>query len=282
MSEILVCVDFSKSSINALNYSVLLANKLERDILMVWVNKPDKFDSVIPFDNQNLKLEIKSKFEELVEKFSPKLKKGKIKYKLRKGKVYQEIVNQAKYDDAYMIVAGTHGVSGFEEYWIGSNAYKIVTYSPCPVITVRQSFNIKKAISKIILPIDSTMETRQKVPFTTELARPFNAEIHILALYSSSVKAIRNKVDSYAKQVAKYLIDANIPCKLEGIEAPNVTNATIEYAVGINADLISIMTEQETSTSNIWLGTYAQQMVNHSPIPVLNLHPKELLKIFSK
>lgn len=282
MSELLVCVDFSKSSINALNYAVLLANKINCDILMVWVNKPDKSDSLLPFDNQSLKLDIKSKFEELVEKYSPKLKTGKIKYKLRKGKVYQEIVNQAKYDDAYMIIAGTHGVSGFEEYWIGSNAYKIVTYSPCPVVTVRQSFNIKKTISKIVLPIDSTMETRQKVPFTAELARPFDAEIHILALYSSSVKAIRNKVDSYAKQVAKFLIESNIRCKIEAIEATNVTNSTIEYAVGINADLISIMTEQETSASNIWLGTYAQQMVNHSPIPVLNLHPKELLKIFSK
>jgi len=280
MSELLVCVDFSKSSINALNYAVVLANKLGYDIMMVWVNKPESYDSLIAYDNQNLKLEIKNRFEELIKTYAPKLKKGTIKYKLRKGKIYQEIVNQAKYDDAQMIVAGTHGVSGFEEYWIGSNAYKIVTYSPCPVITVRQDFKIKETISKIVLPIDSTLETRQKVPFTAQLAKPFDAEIHILALYSSSLKSIKNRVNSYVQQVAKYLDEENISYKIESIEASNITNSTINYAVNINADLISIMTEQETSTSNIWLGNYAQQMVNHSPIPVISVHPKELLKIF--
>ncbi len=282
MKEILVCIDFSKSSINALKYAVLVANKLECDILMVWVNKPDQSDSILDYESPKLKMEMKDKFEELIEQYKNTLINGKITYKLRKGKVYQEIVNQAKYDDAYMIIAGTHGVSGFEEYWIGSNAYRIVTYAPCPVITVRQNFNIKDSIYKIVLPIDSTLETRQKVPFTAQVAKAFDAEIHLLALYSSSMKTIKNKVDSYAKQSAKFLIDEGVNCKIECIEASNITNATIDYATKIDADLISIMTEQETSASNIWLGTYAQQMVNHSPVPVLNIHPKELMHMFGK
>ena len=65
------------------------------------------------------------------------LKAGEFNYKIRKGKVHVEIANQAKYSDAMLVIAGTHGVTGFEEFWIGSNAYRIVTYAPCPVITVR-------------------------------------------------------------------------------------------------------------------------------------------------
>ena len=37
---------------------------------------------------------------------------------------------------AGLIITGSHGISGFEEYWIGSNAFKIVTYATCPVVTV--------------------------------------------------------------------------------------------------------------------------------------------------
>ena len=44
-----------------------------------------------------------------------------------------------------------------------------------------------------------------------------------------------------------------------------------------DANLISVMTEQEKTARNILLGPYAQQMVNHSPIPVLCIHPKEML-----
>ena len=35
------------------------------------------------------------------------------------------------------------------------------------------------------------------------------------------------------------------------------------------------MTEQETTTANLILGPYAQQLVNHSKVPVLSIHPKD-------
>ena len=47
----------------------------------------------------------------------------------------------------------------------------------------------------------------------------------------------------------------------------------------INADIITIMTEQELTTANLFLGAYAQQMVNHSPIPVLSVHAKEYIRV---
>jgi hypothetical protein len=45
----------------------------------------------------------------------------------------------------------------------------------------------------------------------------------------------------------------------------------------VDANLISIMTQQETATANLWMGPYAQQTVNRSPIPVLCIRPKETL-----
>ena len=55
--------------------------------------------------------------------------------------------------------------------------------------------------------------------------------------------------------------------------------ATIDYARKTEADIIVIMTEQEMTTANLFLGAYAQQMVNHSPIPVLNIHAKEYIRV---
>ena len=132
-------------------------------------------------------------------------------------------------------------------------------------------------LEKIILPLDSTPETRQKVPFTAYMAKIFNAEVHILRVYTSNVQAVIRKVDSYSEQVVKHLEEENIKYVLESLHADNLTDATIEYALKVNANLISIMTEQEITAKNLLLGPYAQQMVNHSPIPVLSIHPKELL-----
>lgn len=60
------------------------------------------------------------------------------------------------------------------------------------------------------------------------------------------------------------------------VDAENTTLSTIEYAEKINADLIVIMTEQEKTLSNIFLGPYAQQMINQSPIPVLAVSVKQI------
>ncbi|MEZ5195923.1 MAG: universal stress protein [Bacteroidales bacterium] len=281
MKTIIVAIDFSKCSVHALDYAIELSNKIEANLLLVWVDNTKSDESVYPASISTRK-EIADNFDELIAKHSSRLKKGEITYKIRKGKVHIEIANQAKYSDAMLVVAGTHGVTGFEEFWIGSNAYRIVTTAPCPVITIRADYKYKKGIKKIVIPIDSSLETRQKVPFASIIAKYYNSEIHIVSLYSTTIKAVRYKVDNYTRQVVKYLEEQGIQHHVESVEAENVTNSTINYAKAIDADIIAIMTEQETTTANLFLGAYAQQMVNHSPIPVLSIHAKEYIRIQSR
>jgi nucleotide-binding universal stress UspA family protein len=129
------------------------------------------------------------------------------------------------------------------------------------------------------LPIDSSQETRQKVPFAATIAELFNSKIHVLSLYTTNFKSVRKRVDNYAEQAINYLKDKKIKHTLEALVSDNVTKTTIEYATKVEADLIAIMTEQETTTANLFLGPYAQQMVNHSPIPILSVRSKELERI---
>ena len=58
---------------------------------------------------------------------------------------------------------GTHGASGFEKLWVGSNAYRVASAAPCPVITIRETFE-KETFSRILVPLDNSKETRQKIP----------------------------------------------------------------------------------------------------------------------
>jgi len=211
------------------------------------------------------------------------LKKSKIEYAIRpENKVYKEIVNVANERKAILIVTGTHGASGFEEFWIGSNANRMVSAASCPIFTIRAGRKTRKPLRKIVLPIDSSIETRQKVPFTAQLASLFGAEIYILGLYTSNAQVIKIRVNNYVEQVGKYLDDMEVKNKIEKKKADNLTKTTLEYAKEIDANLISIMSEQETSTSNLWYGSYAQQMVNHSPIPVLTIKAKEYIRSLSR
>jgi len=278
MKNILAAVDFSDCSVNALEHAVSIAQKGQFDVHMVWVNNPSMTKTTIYSDTSSELIdEVKGQFEKLIAKYKPELPDSKIDYIIREGKIYREIIDEAMEAASMVIVMGTHGSSGFEQFWIGSNANKLISLSSIPVITIRAGISVNRTLSCIVVPIDSTLETRQKVPFTIFLAKLFDAEIHILALYRTQIKAVRRRIDDYVDQVTGYLEFEGVRFVTRSVEADNITTATIEYAKSVDASLVAIMTEQETSTFNLLLGPYAQQMVNTSPFPVLSIKPRELM-----
>ena len=275
MQPIIVAVDFSNTSIHALEYAIPLANRLNSDIVMVWVDKIASSEGIYTNDSNENRNEAKKRFEELILHYQKNVSKEiKLDYKLKKGKIYHELDGLARTIGAMMIITGAHGISGFEEYWIGSNAFKIVTYSTSPVITVRHDFPVGQDIKRILVPIDSSNETLQKLPFIQKLASEFGSEVHVVATHYSQLKSIQRIADNLADQAVKYLEKSNIKLVRDKIISNNISKNTIDYALKMGADLITIMTEQETP-ANILLGVHAQQMVNQSPVPILSIHPAE-------
>ncbi len=277
IKSILTAVDFSECSLNALEHAVNIAQMAKVDIKMLWVNRSDSSKEIFQEHTTNILEEVENRFQDLIEKYADRLG-HKISYKIRKGKIYHVIVNEAEEMNASLIITGTHGTSGFEKFWLGSNAYKVVMSTPLHVITIPARAQIGAELKKIVLPIDSTSETRQKIFFTGYIAQLFGAQVHVLALNTSQSQANIDRVKKYADQVMEYFREEEISCLLENIKAENITQSVIEYAESIDANLISIMTEQEKSTANILLGPYASQMINTSTIPVLCIHPRILSK----
>lgn len=270
---IVVGIDFSDSSINALEHAITIAQKAKAGITMVWTNHLDYSKEIFSVEPKQLITEVEERFTKIIEDYKEQLRGQAFDFVIRKGKVYKEICAVANELEAFMIIIGTHGSSGFEEFWIGSNANKVVSSSNIPVITIRGGVDKAKDLKRIVMPFDSTKETRQKLPMTALLARYFFSEVHILGLFSSSLDDVRYQIRNYVAQAEDYFKENKVRYKVVYLDADNITETTLNYAKKIDANLISIMTEQETGLSNLWMGPFAAQMVNHSPIPVLSIHP---------
>ncbi|MGC8864616.1 MAG: universal stress protein [Bacteroidales bacterium] len=281
MKEILAAIDFSECSVNAAEHAAGIAQRAGANLKLVYIYNPEhKYKTIYkykdPLDEATHLL------EELTQRFQLVMPHGEVSFKIREGKVFREVADEAKESKAMMIVAGTHGASGFEELWIGSNAFRIISAAPCPVITLREGVKPEKQMRRIILPIDATLSTRQKVPYATMMAKLFNAEIHVLALYQSGIKDAQQVVLEYAKQTCAYLEKNHIDFLMTSRRCKNPTDSTIDYAIKVDANLIVIMTEQTSSPLNIIMGPYAQQMIHRSPIPVMSVQPKEFLRILTR
>ncbi len=271
MKQLLVAFDFSKNALKTLEYALQVANKTGASLNLVWVDSSSTPDNVLNID-QELRIETRKLLDEIIPSFEARLHNGRINTMLRKGKVYQEVANAARLVEADIVFAGTHGVSGFEQFWIGSNAYRIVTGSPCPVVTLRGDYEIKPdVIKRIVLPLDSTPETRQKLPYAAKIASLFGAEVLPLLIYNTPLNVIRRRMRSYGDEAVKCLSEKNIPHRLTEIEADQLVSTIIEFAKNEDADLISIMTEQSSTSGSMFLGPYAQQIINYSVIPVLSI-----------
>ncbi|MCD6201780.1 MAG: universal stress protein [Bacteroidales bacterium] len=277
MQNILVPVDFSKDSMNALNHGIYLANTFNQSLRIIHVRKDKNYD--LPFvlkdkDKDKEYAKTTEEFcEEIVNKYKAKYQGGgDFDFVIRTGRIYKGITEQAEKDGSLMIVMGTHGISGFEEFWLGSNAYRVVCKAPCPVMTIRHGFR-KKKIKKIILPIDARQDTRVKVPFTCELAQALKAEVHVIDVRETNARDVIARLNRYANQSAEYLEKRGVKTVRDSFKGSNVADLTIAYAVHVGAELISMVSNHRGNPMRMYLSSEAQEMVNHSPIPVLSVHP---------
>jgi nucleotide-binding universal stress UspA family protein len=176
--------------------------------------------------------------------------------------------------DADIIIIGTHGVSGIREFFMGSNAFRIVSEAGCPVLSVQRSAQ-KIGFVNIVVPIDNSFHSREKIGLAIRLANTYNAQLHICGLRSHDHDDadLNAKFRMKMKQVEDYLAERDIRFTATTLFCSNIATATMEFAAEKGADLIVIMNEQETNTTGFFMGPYAQQVVNHSSIPVISMRP---------
>lgn len=275
MKTILVAIDFSKNADHALEYAITFSEELQASVYLIWVDNNVSDETVLDTIEGEIRIEKKEYLKRLNAKYKDRILGGKFEVLLRKGRVYQEVAKAARQIEADMIFAGTHGVSGYEQHWIGSNAYRIVTQAPCPVFTIRGGYKFAGSINKILLPLDSSLETKQKLPFVADLSLKFNAKVHLLKVYNTSIGVIRKRIDKFGDEAVNCLKERGVDFLLDEIEVKNVAASIIDYSTENGIDLIAIMTDQGTTTVNKFLGPYSQQLINNSKIPVVSVRAKE-------
>jgi nucleotide-binding universal stress UspA family protein len=278
IKKILVPTDFSNEAANALKQAITIAKsnnatiKLIHAVAQVYITGSEL---TVPYGKTFYDKIQKTASQHLKATVAEHSKKSgvDISYEVKMGSVEDVINYVAKKEKFNLIIMGTHGTSGVKEFFIGSNAYKVVHNAVCPVITVQKK--IKNGFKNIVLPIRLGLHSRQKVDYVVELARIFGSTIHITGFTADKSKDSKNKIKLYVKQVEKYLKDQEVDFTSNCVFETNFTKSILDYAKTKNADLVAIMNHNDFSLSQIVSGTFAKQFVNHSDIPVLSIPLKE-------
>jgi len=274
---ILVPVDFSEQSVVALEQAVSLSRVFNSEIHVLNVIS-EEFSLSKMFDDKD-KIQFQKRNKERLNEFVEE-KSAEYGVELRTiqvtGKIYNQIANSADVIDAAFIVMGTAGTSSLKKRFIGSNALRVVRESRKPVITIKGKHH-RKGCQNIVLPLDLTKETKEKVAKAVEFAKRFGSIIRVVSVLMTNDEFIVNRLTRQLDQVKKYITDQGVECAAEIVRDTKgnhtLAESIIDYAARTKGDLIMIMTQQEQDFTDYFIGSSAQEVINNSDIPVLSIVP---------
>jgi nucleotide-binding universal stress UspA family protein len=266
MKKILVPCDFSKPAINAFRFALDVARQSKGSIhLLHVIELPVLHDSIIMpvlnFEEELLK-ELKEKTEGEFKKLKAKYNMDGVKVtaKVVFGAVSTMILDYIPQNRMDLVIMGSHGVSGAREFFIGSNAEKIVRKSPVPVLTTKQFY--KGPIKNIVFPNNlETENQRDLIEKVKVLQSFFKAQLNVvwintLERFTGDVITL-NRLKTFAKEFKLTNYKTHI------FNSMNEEDGILEFSRLIDADMIAMATHGYRGIAHILNGSMAEAVVNH-------------------
>lgn len=141
IQKILCPIDFSAPSRNALRYANEFAKAMNAKITLMHVIQPQPItaDINVPYIPPEVDLEKNAK-EDLERVIKADIHEGiSVEPLIAFGLPSDCIIEQAKKEDADLIILGTHGRTGISRLLMGSTAESVIRHAKCPVLVVKAS-----------------------------------------------------------------------------------------------------------------------------------------------
>ncbi|HQQ94069.1 MAG TPA: universal stress protein [Bacteroidia bacterium] len=277
--RILMPYDFSKNADKALSHAAFMCALLKCDLYLLHViSKSEIIDILLPVFKMKNNQVLVNLVNEKLDMVSDRIRKQygiKVKTLVSTGNITSEIVDISKENKVDLIIMGTQGSGSKSDLFLGSTAYRLITKSHIPVMTVKEPGS-KKGYENICIPIDFSDNTRQKVDYALSMARAFMAKITILGLYDEDEKEQRFKLETIAEQVAILARKHNIKAETFVDKTRHRVNKTNSFAKKHKVDLIITMTDQKKDQKFTVLNSYDHELVHTSKVPVISIHPEHL------
>ena len=271
MKNLLVPCDFSAPAMNAFRFALDIAQKSKGMVyLLNVIELPAIHDPIImpvmTFEKdfiKELKNKTNARFDKLIAKYKPA--SITVKTEVAFGSPFRMINGIVKKRRIDLVVMGTHGASGVREYFIGSNAEKVVRRSPVPVLVMKDYF--KGTIKNIVFPNTLEMEKQGKlIEKVKDLQAFFRARLHVLYVNTPTNFTADNVTMDRLKQFARqfglrnYTLNVyNYPFEEAGI---------IQFSKSIKGDLIAMRTHGRKGLAHFLNGSLAEDVVNHPDRPI--------------
>ena len=197
---------------------------------------------------------------------------------------------------ADLVVMTTHGRGGFNRYWFGSVADRLVRRLSTPILLCRAAPGELRVpelpFTHVVVALDGSLRSETALRAAEELssaAGPSRLELlmvleppHIFAatagldapdLHLDTPEALRHRSEAYLRLLAGQVKERGGEATVTVMDAPRVAEGVLSAAERGNADLIAIATRGRGGAGRFVMGSVADKVLRAGTLPLLITHP---------
>ena len=280
MEKILIPTDFSKCADIAINFAIQSAkiSPVELSLIHVMEIYPavygDPSGVAVAYP-----LVYREEREKQLQDLKDQLKKKRslhIDSGIYDGLVVSAIIEAQKDKHADLILMGTHGASGLQEAFLGSQTGSVIGQTGVPVLAIPCKYEWKRP-EKVLLATNSFEKQPAVLEFILDFVRFYGAELHIVVFTNEKKDKVltlvehQHQLNSYTEMIKlRYGVTA-IANHIHGLDLENSLN---DYIKKEQIDVLAMVTHKRKFLEGIFQPSTTKRMSYHSTVPLLALPSK--------
>lgn len=271
-NKILVPVDFSDCSANALRFAATLAEDMHTSLLLLYAFRiplpiGDAINPILtPYQ---LEKEIYDRFEKFTESIY-QLNNLVYETKVIQGFAAEAIISAMSANETGMIVMGTTGASGLSEVFLGSVTAEVINNTSCPVLAIPENASLPRNINCIALASDySKIDIPESIKVLRSLAKTYAAEIKVLNV-CTSLESTSIEQAYEAKHLDEYLNE--IKHSFHSVTSKNILEGIDRFTLENDIDMLAMIHHRRHNwPEKLFKRSITRKMAFHTKIPLLSL-----------
>ncbi|MEM1338608.1 MAG: universal stress protein [Bacteroidota bacterium] len=259
IKKILVPFDFTEPAIAALDYALNFVG-LQRPIQ---VNAVYASTSPVSENDRNTAME---NFARIVASLNRRTHLHP-ELIVAEGNLVDTVLTTRKNQKANLVIMGTLGDNSIEENV--TNTSKLVLHADCPIITVPFGSEIKDPMEIALVLGKEEIENPKVLSLLLDVARTFNAKVHVLTIYKESIYGENAVVETNEESLEYYLEHFYSEHNFE--KNQDIEKGILGYIEEKNIDLLAILPRNHAQKTSPSEGRLTKLLTLHSSVPVLTL-----------